>query len=230
MSAPIIIGPTSIITPQASSLIFLHGLGDSSSGWSPLFRQLSRRLPNTRFILPTAPTRPVSLNFGMRMPSWYDIYSLDEGDGREDKDGMFASARTVHELVEKEKSMGVPSDRIFVGGFSQGGVVSLLAGLTLPYSIAGILSLSTYLPLRATIHSQIKQKQSIWMAHGKADEVVHYKWGKDSYNKLKEIIGNDYITWKDYEGMGHSSCPQEIEDMLEWVKSKIAGSDAKSEL
>lgn len=230
MSAPVIIGPTSVVTSQASSMIFLHGLGDSSSGWSPLFRQLSRRLPNTRFILPTAPIKSVSLNLGMRMPAWYDIYSLDEEDGREDREGILASTRTVHELVEKERSLGVPSHRIFVGGFSQGGAVSLLAGLTLPHGIAGIVSLSAYLPLRTTIHSRIKHKQNIWMAHGKADEVVHYKWGRDSCNKLKEILGNDYITWKDYDGMTHSSCPQEVEDMVEWIKGRLADSDAKSEL
>lgn len=164
------------------------------------------------------------------MPAWYDIYSLDERDGREDKEGMQASANLVHELVEGERSLGVSSNRIFVGGFSQGGVVSLLAGLTLSYGIAGIVSLSAYLPLRTTIQSQIKHKQHTWMAHGKADEVVHYKWGKDSFNKLKEIVGNDHVTWKEYDEMTHSSCPQEVEDMLEWMKSRLADSDAKSEL
>lgn len=164
------------------------------------------------------------------MPAWYDIYSLDEGEGREDMEGIIASARTVHELVEKERSLGVPSNRIFVGGFSQGGAVSLLAGLTLAYGIGGIVSLSAYLPLRTTIQSQIKHKQNIWMAHGKADEVVHYKWGKASCNKLREIVGNDYIAWKEYDEMTHSSCPQEIEDMLEWIKGRLAENETKSEL
>lgn len=162
------------------------------------------------------------------MPAWYDIYSLDEDDAREDKEGMLASARTIHELVERERSLGVPNERIFVGGFSQGGVVSLLAGLTLPHGIAGILSLSAYLPLRSTLQSRIKYKQRIWMGHGKADEVVHYKWGRDSCNALRELLGNEYVMWRDYEGMSHSSCPEEIHDVVEWIKGRLA--DDKEDL
>jgi predicted esterase len=62
-----------------TTLIFLHGLGDSSEGFYDLFAGWSQHklTPQTcRIVLPTAPKKPVSCNNGYVMTSWFDIYSL----------------------------------------------------------------------------------------------------------------------------------------------------------
>lgn len=216
MLSNIVINPSSTHT---ATVIFLHGLGDSGHGWAPVMRLLSKSLPFIKFILPHAPQQPVTLNGGMRMPSWYDIYSLDEGEGREDEDGLMKSRKDVNDLIDAEIKGGIPESRIVLGGFSQGGVVSILTALTASYRLAGLISLSAYLPLRKSFTTHMNHSSKslpIFMGHGTADYVVQYKWGKDSHAWMKEA-GCTNVTFKSYENMQHSCNDLEIEDVREFL-------------
>lgn len=113
MSAPLVIEASAAHT---ASLIFLHGLGDTGYGWAPVMRQIARKFRFMKFILPHAPQRPVTLNYGMKMPAWYDIYTLSESDEREDEKGLHESTATLMDLVKKEESAGISPERIFIGG------------------------------------------------------------------------------------------------------------------
>lgn len=228
--------PNLVINPSSAhsaTVIFLHGLGDSGHGWAPVMRILAKALPFVKFILPHAPQQPVSLNGGMRMPSWYDIYSLDEFDGREDEVGLVKSKKEINDIIESEVKSGLPESRIVLGGFSQGGVVSIFSALTGTYNLAGLISLSAYLPIRKSFASHMNpalKSLPIFMGHGTADYVVQYKWGKDSYGWLKGS-GCTNVTFKSYENMQHSCNDFEIEDVREFLERCFANNvDAKESL
>jgi phospholipase/carboxylesterase len=82
------------------------------------------KVSKTKFILPTAKSRPISLNRGMRMPGWSDIYGLD-ADSREDLAGFEESRDRINRIVEAEVARGIAPARIVLGGFSQGGALAL---------------------------------------------------------------------------------------------------------
>ncbi|PVG00503.1 alpha/beta-hydrolase [Serendipita vermifera] len=147
-------------TKHTATVIFLHGLGDSGYGWEPVAKMLARnpKLSHIKWILPNAPDQPVTLNFGMKMPSWFDIRSLDKDltadDGGEDADGMLASALSVNKIVTTQvDDENIPANRIVVGGFSQGAALSLITGLTSERRLGGLVSLSGWLPLSGKMKS-----------------------------------------------------------------------------
>ncbi|KAK0520894.1 hypothetical protein OC835_007060 [Tilletia horrida] len=237
----------SIVIPPASggkataTVIFSHGLGDSGHGWADVAQMLSARpkLRNVRFVLPHAPAQPVTLNMGMRMPSWFDILSLDDINGSEDEKGLLESRERISKLIENEVSQGVPANRIVVGGFSQGGAVSYLTGLLHPTPLAGIVALSTWLPIRAYIVKALQQKTDasaatggslpIFHGHGNADPVVRYQYGQRTVDFLKTPreegglgFKAEQVRFETYPGMPHSACPQEIEHVGEFL-DKVLG-------
>ncbi|KAL1450938.1 hypothetical protein WDU94_003245, partial [Cyamophila willieti] len=144
MAAPVVIEAN---TKQTSSLIFLHGLGDTGHGWASSMAEL--KPPHTKVICPTADTMPVTLNGGYPMPSWFDLISLD-ANSKEDEEGIKRAAQKIHSLIDKEVSSGIPSDRIVIGGFSQGGALALYSALTYPKKLAGVVALSCWLPMHKT--------------------------------------------------------------------------------
>jgi lysophospholipase-2 len=205
---------------HTGTVIMLHGLGDSGDGWAPVGAEWAPELKHCKFIFPHAPNRPISVNFGMRMPGWYDIASLQDIDQREDKAGLQESKRYVEELIEQEVAAGIPSNRVVVAGFSQGGAVALMA-LRSEHKLAGVVGLSTYLPLRKEppIVSQANMQTPIFQAHGDADYTVEYKFGVNTYNMLKEAGAN--VTFKTYNGMAHGACPQEIADVGNFLQQVL---------
>lgn len=214
---PLIISPT--VTHMAT-MIFLHGLGDTGHGWLMEMKELAHGLPSFKFILPTAPALKVTLNSGMEMPAWYDIYSLDEN-AREDFEGVSKSSKQLIKLIEEEvKTSGLRMDQIFIGGFSQGGAISLYTGLNLKERIGGVVSLSGYLPVRTSI-DEIKKGKDIpyLLCHGTLDFVISYEWGKSSADWLRK--NGLSVTWKSYERMQHDSCKEEMRDVLEFLKNKM---------
>jgi predicted esterase len=216
---PLIIRPATV---HKFSCIFLHGLGDTCNGWAPVARELSRKFTNVRWVLPTAKTRSVTLNFGMACPAWYDILGLTP-DAKEDETGMRASRDAVHNLIEEEKKLGIPARRIFVGGFSQGGAIALLSALTYKEELGGILALSTYLP-KVTLKEMSAPAAHIWMAHGTADGIVQYRWGSMSRDALKERPGVN-VAFKEYDGMQHEACMEEITDMGAFMESRMSSAE-----
>ncbi|KAE8206340.1 hypothetical protein CF335_g1966 [Tilletia laevis] len=234
----------SIVIPPVSgkaataTVIFSHGLGDTGAGWADVAQMLSARpkLRNVRFVLPHAPSQPVTLNAGMRMPSWFDIYSLDNINGTEDERGLLESKDRISKLIDNEISQGVPANRIVVGGFSQGGAISYLTGLLYPTPVAGIIALSTWLPIRNYITKALQASGStppanplpIFHGHGNADPVVQYEFGQRTIEFLKTPkdkgglgFPEDKIRFETYAGMPHSACPQEIEHVGQFLEKVI---------
>ena len=139
MAAPIVVSPTSRHT---ATVIWLHGLGDNGSGWSDVARQLN--LPWVKFLLPNAPSRPVTINMGASMPAWADIKGLTP-DAPEDEEGTMKTQKYIHDLIAEEVKNGIPADRIMVGGFSQGAAMACFAALTHKVRLGGCFVLSGYL-------------------------------------------------------------------------------------
>ncbi|PWN45248.1 Phospholipase/carboxylesterase [Ceraceosorus guamensis] len=230
----------SIVLPQAGSskatatVIFAHGLGDQGAGWLDVAQMLRKRpkLQHVRFVLPNSPVQPVTLNGGMPMPSWFDIRTLDDISGGEDEVGLRKSADALSALINAEEAgsqehldgQGVPSERVVVGGFSQGGAIGLLCGLTHPKPVAGIVGLSTWLPLRAKMVAPYLTSHArnipIFLGHGTADQVVKYEYGQRSAKFLRAGGENDGGAGS-YDGMAHSACMEEIEHVAEYLEKVI---------
>ncbi len=126
-------------------VVWFHGLGDTANGWASMMPSLG--LTNTKFILPTAPIRSISLNGGTPLNGWADILGLDP-ESEEDRAGLEESAARVEALVAAELARGLAPERIIIGGFSQGGALALHYSLRSTRRLGGCVALSTWLPLR----------------------------------------------------------------------------------
>jgi phospholipase/carboxylesterase len=197
--------------PQAS-VIWLHGLGADGHDFEPIVPELGLRKP-VRFVFPHAPVRPVTLNQGMRMRAWYDILQL--GGGPEDEPGIRASQQLVEEMIAQSRESGMK--RIVLAGFSQGGAVVLQTALRHREALAGVLALSTYLPLNTTLEAErsaANRPLPIFMAHGVYDDIIPLARAEQSRQILEHL---DYkVEWHTYR-MPHSVCPEEIKDISEFL-------------
>lgn len=200
-----------------STVIWLHGLGADGHDFAPIVPELG--LPPSlavRFIFPHAPMMPVSINNGYVMPAWYDVKCLDLRQV-EDEAGIRASQQQLETLIRNEMARGIPASRIVLAGFSQGGAVALHTGLRYEAHLAGVLALSTYVPLPHTLVTEASAANAglpIFMAHGTADSVIPVAHGIASRNWLQE---HGYaVDWREYP-MTHSVCPEEITDIGQWL-------------
>jgi phospholipase/carboxylesterase len=209
-------------SPDAA-VIWLHGLGADGHDFEPVVPEL--RLPpslGVRFVFPHAPVRAVTLNMGMRMRAWYDIYQL--GGGREDDAGIRASQALTEGLIARERSRGIAAGRIFVAGFSQGGAIALHTGLRHAERLAGILALSTYLPLADALPAEASAANRalpVFMAHGRFDDVIPIARAQQSRARLEQQ-GYE-LAWREYP-MPHSVCGEEIADIAEWLIRRLGSS------
>ncbi|VVC41353.1 Hypothetical protein CINCED_3A001426 [Cinara cedri] len=188
---------------QTATVIFLHGLGDSGNGWAEAMTQI--RQPYMKIVCPSASPLAVSLNQGFRMPSWFDLFTLDES-GPEDERGIKEAAQLVHSLIDNEiANSNVPSDRIALGGFSQGGALALYSAFTYKKPLAGVMALSCWIPLRKTFPAAAIGNKDIPIiqCHGDCDPIVPLKWGQLSASILKSFSKNTEL--KTYSGLMHSS-------------------------
>jgi phospholipase/carboxylesterase len=203
------------------SIIWLHGLGADGNDFAPIVPALvDPAWPPLRFVFPHAPVRPVTINNGMSMRAWYDIAAFDLN-ARQDEAGMRASIGEVETLIERERSRGVPGERIVLTGFSQGGAIALAAGLRHPEKLAGIIALSAYLPLHAALADERHAANAatpIFWGHGIADPVVILQRGVDSRDLLQSL--GHVLEWHTYP-MGHSVCPEEIGDLRHWLTQRL---------
>ena len=206
-------------SPDAA-VLWLHGLGADGHDFEPLVPQL--RLPpglRVRFVFPHAPVRPVTLNMGMRMRAWYDILQL--GGGREDEAGIRESQALLEALIARERRRGVAAQRIVLAGFSQGGAVALHTGLRHAERLAGILALSTYLPLAASVAAERSAANAgvpLFMAHGRFDDIIPLERARQS-RALLEGLGCK-VEWHEY-AMPHALCGEEIADIAAWLRAVL---------
>ena len=190
-----------------AAVIWLHGLGADGHDFEPIVPELGLA-GAVRFVFPHAPVRPVTLNAGMRMRAWYDIFQL--GGGPEDEAGIRASERLLQGLIAKELERGIKPARIVLAGFSQGGAIALQTALRYPERLAGLLALSTYLPLASRLETErgkANQDLPIFMAHGRFDDIIPLDRAQASRKRL-EALGYA-VEWHEYP-MPHSVCPPEI--------------------
>jgi phospholipase/carboxylesterase len=198
------------------SVIWLHGLGADGNDFVPIVQELSLPPLGIRFVFPHAPMRPVTINGGFVMRAWYDIAQQDLV-MKEDEQGLRQSQKMIEELIAKEEMRGVPMSRIVIAGFSQGGVISLQTGLRQPKRLAGMMSLSAYLPLTSTIEKERNAANNaapIFLGHGIADNIVPLPLGIASRDRLLKLGYG--VDWHQYP-MPHSVCPQELEDISAWL-------------
>jgi phospholipase/carboxylesterase len=215
-------------SPAAGSVIWLHGLGADGHDFEPVVAELG--LPERlglRFVFPHAPIRPVTLNGGMRMRAWYDIISLDRS-GPQDEKGIRQSAAILTELIERERMRGVANDRVVVAGFSQGGAIAMHTALRHSQPLAGLLALSTWLPLGSSFAAEVlnsPRSQSrdlpVFMAHGTFDPILPFAMGVQSRDALQKA--GFHVEWHEYP-MAHAVCAEEIVAIRNWLLSVFSAS------
>ncbi|KAH7909450.1 Phospholipase/Carboxylesterase-domain-containing protein [Hygrophoropsis aurantiaca] len=230
------------LAKHTASIIVLHGLGDTGHGWKPVADMFSPELRHVKWILPHAPIKPVTINMGMEMTSWFDIYTFEfnPAEDEAEKDGLFQSMRSIDALIKAEVDAGIDPSRIVLAGFSQGGAVVGLTALLGSkarenwggngWNLGGVAVLSGWLALRDIVKELASPNVTnipIFWGHGTHDPLIKYQYGLDSVAYLQKelsvstvektgsLIGVDF---RSYHGMGHSTCPKELNDLKDFFK------------
>ena len=217
MTDPLILQPAN---PADACVIWLHGLGADRYDFLPVAEALQESLLTTRFVLPQAPTRPVTINGGYEMPSWYDIKAMSPARSISLEE-LEASAKMVTDLIEAQQRTGIDTSRIFLAGFSQGGaVVFHTAFKKWEGPLGGVIALSTYAPTfdNDLELSASQQRIPTLCLHGQYDDVVQNAMGRSAYEHLKDR--GVTVTWQEYP-MGHEVLPQEIHDIGTWLTERL---------
>jgi phospholipase/carboxylesterase len=200
-----------------AAVIWLHGLGADGHDFEPIVPEIVRPGERAwRFVFPNAPVRPVTINGGMAMRAWYDLKGLDRR-AAEDAAGFRDTDALVRQLIAKEVARGIPTNRVVLAGFSQGGAVSLYTVPRYPEKLAGVMALSCYLPRESTFLAErapANDATPIFMAHGRADTVLTMSLGMQSRDFLKAL--GYAVEWHDYP-MAHAVCAAEIADIREFL-------------
>ncbi|SDE87375.1 alpha/beta hydrolase [Phytopseudomonas seleniipraecipitans] len=206
--------------PADACVIWLHGLGADRFDFQPVAEALQQSLGSTRFVLPQAPTRAVSINGGYQMPSWYDILAMSPARAI-NREQLEQSAQQVIDIIEAQRDAGVDPSRIFLAGFSQGGAVVLHTGfLRWQGPLGGVLALSTYAPTfsdQAQL-SDLQRAIPVLCLHGNQDGVVLPSMGRAAHDWLQshEVT----VKWQEYP-MGHEVLPEEIRDIGNWLAARL---------
>jgi len=204
-----------------ATIIWMHGLGADGHDFEPIVPELVRRGERSlRFVFPHAPVRAVTLNNGYRMRAWYDIVSIQRGAAQDDV-GIRASYTIVEALIRRENERGIPSSKIVLAGFSQGGAMALYSGTRYPEKLAGIMGLSCYMLLESSFAAEraaVNHATPIFLGHGTQDPVVSPLLG-EATRRLLETEGYA-VEWHAYP-MPHSVCPQEVADIAAWLRRVV---------
>lgn len=233
MSTPAELLPTVEIAPARGEaracVLWLHGLGADGHDFEPVVPMLDLDPAlGIRFVFPTAPAIPVTMNAGYVMPAWYDIRKLDLRTDH-DEAGILASIARIESLLRRERERQIPAERIVLAGFSQGGAIAMQVALRWPERLAGLLLLSTYAVLPEALTSARAPANAdlpVFQAHGDHDPMVPRARGEDARDRL-EAQGHP-VTWRTWP-MGHEVCLPEIQEVGRWLASRLApGGDASS--
>uniref|UniRef100_M3ZIQ4 Acyl-protein thioesterase 1 n=1 Tax=Xiphophorus maculatus TaxID=8083 RepID=M3ZIQ4_XIPMA len=202
--------PLPAIVPAArkatAAVIFLHGLGDTGHGWAEAFEGI--RIPHVKYICPHA----------------FDIYGLSP-EAIEDEAGIKRASENVKAMIDQEVKNGIPSHRILLGGFSQGGALSLYTALTSQQKLAGVVALSCWLPLRKSFPeaaaNSANKDMHLLQCHGDSDPLVPFMFGTQTVEKMKSLINPANVTFKSYHGLPHSACPEEMIDVKRFIEKQL---------
>jgi phospholipase/carboxylesterase len=208
----------------AAAVIWLHGLGADGNDFAPIVPELELAgAPAIRFIFPHAPMMPVTINNGAVMRAWYDVSfgDLEGNTRRADERGVRASQARIDQLIEREIARGIAARDIVIAGFSQGGAIALQTGLRYPQPLAGIMALSTYLPLADTLAAEASAANRdvpIFYAHGTHDPVIPLTMATISRDKL--AASGYKVSWHEYP-MQHSVCAEEVAAISAWLRETL---------
>lgn len=212
---------------KSNVIIWLHGLGDSGPNNMPIRNFFSApEFASTKWLFPSAPSRPVTCNRGVRMPAWFDLYEIPvTAESRRDEAGILKSVEKVHEMIDKEVAAGTSPNKIFVCGFSQGGALTLASAILYPKTLGGAAVFSGWMPFDSSfvesISSEAKQTSVIWF-HGMSDNVVEFSAGQAG-PPLLERAGVS-CQFKAYPHLGHSISPDELTSLESWIKARLQSS------
>jgi phospholipase/carboxylesterase len=206
------------------AVILMHGLGADANDFVPLVPELRLgAAPAVRFVFPNAPEIAVTANSGYVMRAWYDIRSFDNIDRQVDEAGIEASCSTVRRLIEAQNQRGIPTSKVFIAGFSQGGAMTYSAGLTHPEALGGLIVMSGYVPSRRFIESRFSvanRNTPIFAAHGTFDDILPIQLGEAARDFA--LAQGCSVEWSAYP-MPHSVCAEEIEALSSWLGARLAG-------
>jgi phospholipase/carboxylesterase len=209
------------LTPRAT-VIVLHGLGADGTDFLSMADELKlAAVGPVRYVFPRAPVRPVTINGGYAMRAWYDILGSDIAK-REDEAGLRESIAYIHTLLDREATLGVPSSRTVLAGFSQGCAITLGAGLRYGQSLAGLAGLSGYLPLAASTATErhsANAQTPVFQAHGRNDGIVSLARGLEARDLMQSW--QQPVQWHDYP-MEHSVCMEEVQHLQAWLLKVLA--------
>ena len=206
------------------AIIWLHGLGANAHDFVDIIPLLN--LPQSKaikFIFPNAPQIAVTVNAGYVMPAWYDILEMNALGRKVDHAGIVNSVAQITDLVKQQNGVGIPSNRIFLAGFSQGGAIAYQAALTYSERLAGVIALSTYIPDLAQLEqafNPVQMQLPVFVAHGLYDDVVVPTLGKQAYNLVTRL--GCTAEWHDYP-MAHNVCPEQIANIGQWLTEQLSG-------
>ncbi|KAI3404742.1 hypothetical protein KGF56_002445 [Candida oxycetoniae] len=220
--------------PPKACLIFLHGLGDTGEGWSFLSRVIrqSRLIPaevgnSTCFIFPDAPQLNITVNNGMLLPAWFDIYEFGNPNAEQDVAGFFKTCTTVLKALVDDQinRQHIPAEKIIIGGFSQGAAIALATLALLDYKIGGVIALSGF--ITPAVAQELEKKHlvkhvnyetPIFQGHGKADSMISYRFGEKTCTYYKNKLGFKNLEFHGYSRVSHGASEEELEDVIKFVK------------
>lgn len=209
-----------------ASIIILHGLGDSAHGWSFLseFLHHNPSFQHVNLIFPNAPIKPLTCANGQRISQWFDIYEMGNPNAKMDEDGYWTNVSKVNNLIENEVNNGIDASKIIVGGFSQGASLSLGVAASYEKKLAGILSLSGFFAMKHGIKTRLtdaNKSTPIYHGHGDCDPVIGIEYARMTAKYFKEELGFTDYTLKEFPNMAHSTCNEEMQDIIEFFKKNL---------
>lgn len=208
-----------------NAVIFLHGLGDSGDGWSWFPKVIDqtgifKSQAETNFVFPNAPTIPITVNLGMRMPGWFDIYEFGNPKARQDVDGFFKTCDLLKSLIkEQHEKYNIPLSRIIIGGFSQGAAISMATLSLLDEKIGGAIGLSGFCPIAEALKGKIQSTNfdtPVFQGHGDSDPLIDPSFGEETSKYYKNAGFRDW-TFKTYAGVAHSANDEELIDVVKFI-------------
>ncbi|VEU21226.1 DEKNAAC102120 [Brettanomyces naardenensis] len=208
-----------------ASFIVCHGLGDSGEGWTFLAEEFHKHdeFKHINFIFPNAPVKPLYINGNAPVSHWFNIYEFGNPFARQDEEGFWKSCSDINDLVKKEIDSGIPSERIVVGGFSQGGIVSLGIAASSDKKLAGFVDMSGIFAMKGSLGKHLKDTNKhtpIFHGAGDLDPVFNIQYARDTAKFFKSLGFTDY-QFHEYIGMVHTTCPDEIQDIAAFIRRVI---------